>query len=191
MDIKYNKKIVFILFLIFSSIVFLSFSNNKEKQNKKKFKLEILLDKDSCFYNNDNINLLITLKNEGKWPYRVFKYMIASTYAYEPEQFLVCIKHENKEYNYFSPILYKRPIKGKYLIYKNRVFLKKYKIELKKLIEKSRSKYLFNQVNKNFLCFYETIDNKNFGDYEIQVQYYNPKIDTIYSNTVNFVYLNK
>ena len=100
MVIKFNKTIIFLLLLITFPAVFISFSNKKE-QIDRKLSLEISLDNDTCLYNTDSIlNLSIVLKNEGKWPFFVFRYMIASTYSYDSEQFLICIKHKDKKYYY-------------------------------------------------------------------------------------------
>ncbi|OQX72281.1 MAG: hypothetical protein B6D61_14280 [Bacteroidetes bacterium 4484_249] len=187
MDFKYNKTIIWSLF--FMSFLFVSFSKKEKQSKKEKLKIEISLDKASYYCERDSIlNLSIALINEDKWPYFIYRYIIASTYLYDPEQFLVIIKHDNKEYHFISSVIDKRPIHGKYMIYKKHIFSINYKINLIKLIEKNNSNLLFKQVNKNPVKMYDTINNENFGKYEIQVKYFNSKIDTVYSNILYFTY---
>ena len=188
MKIKFLTRIVF--FIVFIPVLFLSFSKD-EKHSKAKLSLTVSINKDTCFYTKDTVlNLTIILKNNRILPYAVYKYLMASTYVYDREQFLVSIRHKNVSYRYISPILYKRPLKGKHLINKWRNFKTVFKINFKKLIENRVYDSIYSGLKTN-PKIYREIDNQDFGNYTIQVKYYGPKTDTVYSNIVRVVYVGK
>ena len=76
-------------------------------------------------------------------------------------------------------------MKGKYLIYKGRNFSTSYTINFKKLISDRLSDSSFTDLNVK-----KKTDNKDFGEYTVQVKYYRSGRDTIYSNVLRVIYVN-
>ncbi len=185
---KYYKRFATIFFLI---ILFQSFA---ERHKYEELKLTITASSDTVYY-SDTLILSIRLKNEGKLPFFINSCMDISTFAKGnsgKECMRITIKHKGKEFYHFSSILFeKKPVKKKYLIYKKRQFKYNYELNFDKLIEKTHADSLFRENYALYFDMARIIDNKEFGQYTFQVEYFNPKTEKITSNVLEIYYMSQ
>ncbi len=184
MDIKYNKTIISLLFIAFLFMFLNSYSQKaKYIEKRNRLGLRITINKDTCFLNNDSLELLIELykNNNNIWPVFVKKNMAVYSFCMDPEMIVIKIQHKGNRYKQFDQV-YRNISNPKFIILKNRSYKRKYLINMRKLIITTQA--------KNYRYKQDIPLNKDFGDYFIQAIYYNPKTNAIFSNVVKVTYLN-
>jgi len=206
MDIKYSKAITF--FLLSLSLIFLmSFSYDiKNAERKNKLKLILTIDRDTCSYNDNLVKLSIQLVNNKTFPYFAREAMNVSSWL--DNEMVVIITHKNKRYYQENEYFGRNLSCAKFMISKNKTYKRKYILNMRNLVKKTErdsinrvrnisinkkmSLYsLIKLMEKECINHPLKVDNKDWGNYQIQVKYIKSKKDTVYSNIINIIYLPK
>ncbi len=182
--LKFSETIV--LPLIFISFFLFSFKIDENKRvNDNGIELLISIDKDTCYYSKSVIKISLVIKNEKMFPFFVRESMGVSSFHHDSEMIFINIKQKKKRYIQVEPLV-RNVSQSKYMILKNRPYKREYVLDFRKLIEKEQADSLFKSIGIKYIF---SVDNKNFGTYQIQAMYLSSKNDTVYSNIVKVVYL--
>jgi len=170
------------------TLVLLSFTGLFSQQEDKKgllnntLTIQLSSETNTCYYSDDKIVLYIEIENNGLFPIKVNKNMpVSIKETGERGVIKINICHNNKYYEYAF-------LDGKQAMLKNRRLFQNKTLKINDIIN-FRQLALKAEVEAITNISKANIDNKDFGEYQLQAIYIMNTNDTIISNWVTINYL--